>query len=261
MFHDGLKQKEKLLAQKVEVLKERDEELMKAIARCSELEAALKAKEDEYEVSKGVMAENVDLQARMATLTAELDRRAAEAIDLRGELSVKTNRLARAERDRATAISKVAALEDALRVCRSERENEIETSTLKVVRFEERIQDLEAELSVLNEQVNALKAEDVRRQLQPSTTHASADPVVSRELYEMWVHVEARLDVYKSLQANGKVFEVELRDVRVKACATRMSCGYDPDTPDRDNIDDDGADGLASDSWYNEEYAMGDDAA
>ncbi|XP_070007250.1 peroxisomal and mitochondrial division factor 2-like [Nicotiana sylvestris] len=178
LFRDGLKQKEKQLAQKVKELKEWDKELMKAIARCSELEVALKAKEDEFEVSKGVMAESADLQVRMDTLTAELDRRAAEAVDLRGELSVKDNGLARVERGRATVVSEVVALEDALHVCRSERDNEMEMSALKVARFEERIQGQEAELSVLNEQVTALKAGDVRQQSQPSTSHPSTDPIV-----------------------------------------------------------------------------------
>ncbi|XP_070026718.1 uncharacterized protein [Nicotiana sylvestris] len=151
---------------------------MKAIARCSELEAALKAKEDELEMSKGVMDESVDIQVRMTALAAELDRRAAEAVDLRGELSAKANGLAHAKRDRVSTISQVASLEDALRVCRSEQDKEAETSALKAARFEGRIRDLEAELSVLNEQVTTLKDEDVRLWLQPSTSHASADHVM-----------------------------------------------------------------------------------
>ncbi|XP_070021923.1 uncharacterized protein [Nicotiana sylvestris] len=130
LFCDRLKQKEK-----------------------DELEAALKAKEDKFEVSKGVMAENVDLQAWVATLTAELGRREVEVVDLRGELGVKADELARAEKGRVTVVSEVVALEDALRVCRSKHDNEVETSALKVARLEERIQDLEAELSALNKQV------------------------------------------------------------------------------------------------------------
>lgn len=42
-------------------LEERDEELVRAIARNSELEALLKAMEDELELSQGVTAENADL--------------------------------------------------------------------------------------------------------------------------------------------------------------------------------------------------------
>ncbi|XP_016489242.1 uncharacterized protein LOC107809162 [Nicotiana tabacum] len=46
LFRDGLKKKDEQLAKKDEELKERDDELMRAIGRCSELEAALKAKDD-----------------------------------------------------------------------------------------------------------------------------------------------------------------------------------------------------------------------
>ncbi|XP_019258756.1 PREDICTED: uncharacterized protein LOC109236972 [Nicotiana attenuata] len=127
LFRDGLKQREEELVQKVEELKERDDELMRAIGRCSELEVALKAKDDVLEMSKGITAKNTDLQAR----------------------------------GRVTVVSEIAALEDALRVCRSEQDKEVETSALKVARLEKRIQDLEAELSVLNDQVVALKAKEV----------------------------------------------------------------------------------------------------
>ncbi|XP_070029665.1 peroxisomal and mitochondrial division factor 1-like [Nicotiana sylvestris] len=155
------KKKEEELARKVKELKERDEELMKDIGRCNELEATLKAKEDELEMSKGVMAENTGLQARVASLTAELGQREMEAVDLRSELSVKVDELTHAEKGRVATISEVAALDDALRVFRSERDNEVETLALKVARLEERIQDLEAELYRLNELVVAMKAEKV----------------------------------------------------------------------------------------------------
>lgn len=72
LFCDELKQKEEELVQKVEELKEQDEELINSIGRCSEIEAALKAKEDKFEVSRGVMAKNGDLQARVATLILSL---------------------------------------------------------------------------------------------------------------------------------------------------------------------------------------------
>ncbi|XP_019244425.1 PREDICTED: uncharacterized protein LOC109224291 [Nicotiana attenuata] len=221
LFRDGLKQKEEELAQKVNELKERDDELTRAIGRCSKLEAALKAKDDELEVSKGITAENADLQARVAALTAELGRREAEAVDLRGELSTKADDLARAEKGRITVVSEVATVEGALRVSRSKRDNKLETPALKVARLEKQIQDLEAELSVSNDQAAALKIEE----------------------------------------ANGKVFEAELEGIRVKARAAHEACGYDPGTPVRDDVDDNDADRLASDSWYNEEYAAGDDVA
>lgn len=158
---------------------------MRAISRCNELETALKAKEDELEVSKGLMAENADLQGCVASLTAKLGQREAKVVDLRGELSVKIKELTRAEKGRVAAMAETTALEEALRVCRFERENELGTLALMVARLKKRIQDLEAELSGLNEQVITLKAEEARRQLQPSTSHTSTDHGVPRELYEM----------------------------------------------------------------------------
>ncbi|XP_019261029.1 PREDICTED: uncharacterized protein LOC109238983 [Nicotiana attenuata] len=210
-LRDGLKQKDDELTKKDEELRERDDELMRAIGRCSELEAALKSKEDELEVSKGVMAENADLQMQVASLTAELEQKEAKAVDLRGELSAKVEELSRVEKGRMAAMAEAAALEDALCVCRSERANEVETSELNVVRLEENIHGLEAELYGLEEQVVVLRAEEARRQSQPSTSHTSADIGVSWELYEIWVHAEAQLDVYKSLKAVGKFSEAELK--------------------------------------------------
>ncbi|XP_070006914.1 uncharacterized protein [Nicotiana sylvestris] len=207
LFHDGLKQKDEELAKKDEELKERDEEIVRTISRCSELEAALKAKDDELEVSKWVMAKNADLQARVAFLTVELGQREANVVDLRDELSTKVEELARTEKHRVAIMAETTNLEDALCVCRSEWENEAETSTLVVARLEERIQNLEAKLSKLNKQI----------------------------------------------------FKAELKGVRVKACAAREAYGYAPDMPGGDDIDDD-ADRLASDSWYDDEYADGDGA-
>ncbi|XP_070025631.1 uncharacterized protein [Nicotiana sylvestris] len=225
LFRDGLKQKDEELAKKDEELKERDDELMRAIGRCNKLEVALKAKEDELEVSKRVMAENADLQARVASLTAKLGQREAKVVDLRGELSFKIKELTRAEKGRVAAMAETTALEEALRVCRFERENELGTLALMVARLKKRIQDLEAELSGLNEQVITLKAEEARRQLQPSTSHTSTDHGVPRELYEI-----------------GE------------------ACGYDPGTLGGDK-DDGTTNRLASDPWYDDEYAKGDDVA
>ncbi|XP_070014293.1 filament-like plant protein 1 [Nicotiana sylvestris] len=184
--------REDQLACKVEDLRERDEELMKAVARNSELEASLKVKEDELELSRGVMAENVNLQAKVASLTAELGKKVVEIDRLKGELSVSADKL-------AIAISEMAALENTLHVSRSKLTKEKEASELKVAGLEGRVKELETELSVLNEQVASLRAEDASRHSQPSTSHASVDPVVPHRLYKLWVHAEARLDVYKAL--------------------------------------------------------------
>ncbi|XP_070026523.1 uncharacterized protein [Nicotiana sylvestris] len=160
---EGLKQIKDQLACKVEELKERDEDLMKVIARSSKLEAALRARENEHELSRGLVAENADLQSKVASLTAELDMKTAEVDELKGESSVNADRLACAERERTTAVFKEAISEDALRVCRLERTKEMETHALKTAELEGRIQGFEAELPVLNKQVDSLKAEDVRR--------------------------------------------------------------------------------------------------
>ncbi|XP_075097235.1 uncharacterized protein LOC142174823 [Nicotiana tabacum] len=100
LLRDELKQKDDELTKKDEELREREDELMRAIARCSELEAALKAKEEELEVSKGVMAENADLQMQVASLTIELEQKEVRAVDLRGELSAKVDELSHAEKGR-----------------------------------------------------------------------------------------------------------------------------------------------------------------
>lgn len=81
---------------------------------------------------------------------------------------------------------------------------------------------------------------------------------MSQELYKIWVYAEAPLDMYKSLLVAGKVIEVEFECVHVKASAAHKAYGYDPGTPGEDD-DDDVANGLASDPWYDDEYAGGDD--
>lgn len=140
-LRDRLKQKYDELTKKDEEIRERDDELMRAINWCNELKAALKDKEDALEVSKGVVAESTDLQMQVASLMAKLRQREARTTDLRGELSARVEELGRAKKDRMV---EVATLDNA---CRSERANEMETSTLKVAILEEKIQGLEADLS------------------------------------------------------------------------------------------------------------------
>ncbi|XP_070025677.1 uncharacterized protein [Nicotiana sylvestris] len=144
-LYGKMSSKEDQMERKVKELKERDEELMKAVARNSELEASLRANEDELELSRGVMAENVDLQARVADLTAELSAKAAEIEGLKGELDVGVDKM-------ATTIFEMVLLEDALCICRSELTGEREASNLKVAGLEGHVKELEAELSVLNRQ-------------------------------------------------------------------------------------------------------------
>lgn len=98
---------------------------------------------------------------------------------------------------------------------------------------------------MLNGQVASLETEDASQRSQPSMSHASVDRIVPCCLYELWVHIKARLDVYKSLHAEGRASKAELQGVCAEA---REACGYNPLTPDRDNIDSDDANRLASDS-------------
>lgn len=51
-----------------EELEKRDEELMRSIRRCSELEELFHAKDEEFEVGKGVAAKCEDLQAKVLSL-------------------------------------------------------------------------------------------------------------------------------------------------------------------------------------------------
>ncbi|XP_070029751.1 uncharacterized protein [Nicotiana sylvestris] len=241
-------QKDEEIKEKDEEMKEKDEELMRSIGWCSVLEEEPRAKEVEHEVSKGVMAKNADLQTHVASLRVEIKQSKARAVNLRGELSTRVEELGRAEKTRMTAVIEEATLGGALRVCRSERAIEAETLELNEASFEERIRDLEAELSKLNEQVIALRVEKAQVQAQPSTSHTFAAPGVSRELYEMWVHVEAQLEIYKSLKIAGKIFEAEFEEIRVKARAAHDAYGYDPGTPGEDN-DEDALDRVASNPW------------
>nr|XP_009800553.1 PREDICTED: uncharacterized protein LOC104246442 [Nicotiana sylvestris] len=188
----------------------------------------------------------------MASLTVKLGTKAADINEFKGELSVIVDKL-------ATVIFEAAILEDTLCVCRSELTKEKEASALKVTGLEGCVKELEEELSALTGQVASLRTEDMRRHSQPSTSRASADPIVPRCLYELWVHAEAQLDVYKALQASGRASEVELQDKHSKARAAREACRYDPLTPDRDDINSDDANHLAYDSWYEDMYVIVDD--
>lgn len=62
MFREGLKQRQAQLERRWAELEETDSELMKVMARNSELETLLRAKDSELELSQGVAVENVDLQ-------------------------------------------------------------------------------------------------------------------------------------------------------------------------------------------------------
>ncbi|XP_070020682.1 uncharacterized protein [Nicotiana sylvestris] len=150
VFREGLKQREDQLERKIEELRERDEEFVKFVAQFIELEASLKADEYELELSKGVTAENADLQVKVDDLTAELSAKVAKIEGLKGELIVSTD-------EPAKAISESVSLEDALRISRSELTREREAYGRHVAGLEGRVK--EAELAALKGQMASPRAE------------------------------------------------------------------------------------------------------
>lgn len=76
--------------------------------------------------------------------------------------------------------------------------------------LEGHIKELERELSVLTGQVASLRTENASQRPYHSTSRASTDLVVPHRVYELWVHVEARLDVYEALYAKGRASGAEL---------------------------------------------------
>lgn len=185
MFHERLKHREDLLARKVEELREWDEDLVKAIARNSELEAFLNVKEDELDFSRGVVTENADLHAKVDGLIAVLNTKSAKVIEIKSEMNVGVDRF-------EATISEAAISEDALHTSRSEWAKEEEVYALKVARLEGCIKELEAELSVLTGKVSLLRMEDASRHQQPSTSRTLAEPILPRHSYKLWFYVEAR---------------------------------------------------------------------
>ncbi|XP_070017458.1 uncharacterized protein [Nicotiana sylvestris] len=218
VFCKGLKHREDQLEHRKEELRETDEELVRAVTHNSELEASLKAKEDELELSRGVTAENVDLQLKVADLTAELKAKVAEIDRLKGELSVSADKL-------AATISESVSLEDALGISRSELTGERKASSRQVAGLEGLVKELEAGLTSLQGQMASLKVEEANQHSQPSTSRASADQGVPHHLYELWVHAEARLNMYKAFYAEGKATEAEVQAVHAEARAARESYG------------------------------------
>lgn len=144
-----------------------------------------------------------------------------------------------------------------IRVLRSEQENDLETAKLREARLDEQIRKLEKEVSSLEDQIAAVEAEKSRLLSQPSSSHAFAFPDVPQNLYEKWIHVEAQLDIIKNLMIAGKVLEAEFEDVRTKAGAARITCGYDPSTPEAGDGKE-YVDGIKQGAWYEDEYADGD---
>ncbi|XP_070013065.1 uncharacterized protein [Nicotiana sylvestris] len=172
-----------------EELEKRDEDLMRSIPRCSELEGMLRAKDDELEVGKRVAEKCEDLQANVLSLRAELEQNATRVADLSAEwtekvteLERKVAELERPEGARVVVLARVAALEDTIRVLRSEREAERAKTTLKEARLVEWINELEWDSSKLGDQVVALEAEKAQL-LDQGFPQESASAAVPRRLH------------------------------------------------------------------------------
>ncbi|XP_019254221.1 PREDICTED: ribosome-binding protein 1-like [Nicotiana attenuata] len=216
-----------------EELEKRDQELMQSIRRCSELEKLLRTKDEELKLGKGVAAECKHLQAKVSSLQDELDQSAArveilsaEWMGKLSELERKVAELENVENARASALARVAALEDTIRVLEFEQEFERATATQREARLEERIGEIDREASSLGDRIVVLEAE--REQFLAQVESASA--TVPRHLHELWVHAEAQRDIYKGLWEAGNVSEAVYEEARAKAREARVNCGYDPAT-------------------------------
>ncbi|XP_070049238.1 uncharacterized protein [Nicotiana tomentosiformis] len=137
-------------------LKEKNDELVKVIGKCSVLEGALREKDEELEVSRGVEDQCADLQAQVVSLRAELEECQLKADALSGEVTEKAMGLDKAELAQLSAVKKAEALEIVIRVLRSEREGVLETARLRDERLDEQIGELEKEASSLSDRVVAL---------------------------------------------------------------------------------------------------------
>lgn len=88
-------------------------------------------------MSKGVAAECIDLQSYVASLRAELKQSPIRANDLSGKLTGKMVELESTEEARTMALARVAALEEIIRVFRSERMSEAEMAVFREAQLDE----------------------------------------------------------------------------------------------------------------------------
>nr|XP_009762419.1 PREDICTED: uncharacterized protein LOC104214455 [Nicotiana sylvestris] len=211
-------------------------------------------KEEELELGKGVAAECEYLQGKLRSMQSEMDQNlisveamSAEWMGKLAELERKVAVLENIESSWSSASARVAALENTICVLQSEQESERATATLREVRLEERIGDIDQEASTLWYRIAALEAE--KEQLLAQVESSST--AVLRHLHELWVHVESQRDIYKSLWEAGNVTEAAYEVERARERETRVNSGYDFATPEADkgaNDDEgfpgDGGDGI-----------------
>ncbi|XP_070035622.1 uncharacterized protein [Nicotiana tomentosiformis] len=220
MMEEGFTQLEALQDE----LKEKDDELVRVIEKCSVLEETLRNKEEELEVSRAMEAQCGNFQTQVVELRRQLEECHLQMEVLHGEITDKQNELERAESTQSAASRKVEALEVVMRTLRSERESDLETTSLKKERLDERIGELERDNSLLQDQVATLEAEKTQMLAQTSSSHTSNFP---------------NLDVFQDLHVAGSVPVATLEDARVKAREAQIACGYDPATPEAGEWDED----------------------
>ncbi|XP_070017388.1 uncharacterized protein [Nicotiana sylvestris] len=143
------------------------------------------------------------------------------------ELERKVAELERIESAWSLVMAKVAALENTIRVLQSEQESEKAMTTLREARLDERIGEIDREVSILGDRVTAL--EDEKEQLLAQIE--SSSPTVPRHLHKIWVHVKAQRDIYNSLRDAGTITEAAYEGVQEKAREVHSNCGYNSTTP------------------------------
>ncbi|XP_075095002.1 uncharacterized protein LOC142173334 [Nicotiana tabacum] len=140
-------------------LTEKDDELVRVIRKCSILEGALRDKEEELIVSKGVEAQCVDLQDQVVSQRAKLEEYQLKADALSGEVAEKAASLEKAESAQLSDVRRAKIFTIVIRVLLSERESSLETAKLREKRLDERVGELEKEASSIRDRVAALEAE------------------------------------------------------------------------------------------------------
>ncbi|XP_070025126.1 uncharacterized protein [Nicotiana sylvestris] len=225
-------------------MEKRDQQLMEAIRKSSMLEEQLRAKDEEFGLGKGVVAECEYLQGKLRSIQSEMDQNlikveamSAEWMVKLAELERKVTGLENIESAWSLASARVAALENTIRVLQFEQESERAMATLREARLDERIGKIDLEASTLGDRVTTL--EDEKEQLLAQVESSSTD--VPHNLHELWVHTEAHQDIYKSLWEAGNVTKAAYEGARAKAREARVNYGYDSAMPEADEgADDDG---------------------
>lgn len=69
-------------------------------------------------------------------------------------------------------------------------------------------------------------------------SHTFEFPAIPQKKYEMWILAEDRIDVIHELKWTSFVFEMAVKEARVKSREARLACGYDTSILQPDAEDD-----------------------